>query len=331
MPDTIQAELAMAVSGQGLPTRLEGRLKAAVEWLETYGDAAREAVRALRPAHLTALFLYSDADFKLFKVHTDASRFGDAAERLMLRYKIRKIARARDRWAPLLLTHDARFQTLLGAVADLYQERTPELELRVDRLLRDITDGLHQQLPVHISMAAEALELLPPVNATVHWGGWMSGKDSELAADDPKVSQDTMFMPRFRSTSFDRAVAVAFMESPKNNTHAVLVSVENSTAPLISPFSQAPHQREVLYGPGAAFQITGREPQRDWISGASYVTYSLREMPSRPDPVYYNASGLSGGDGGAGERVGAVEVSPYKRMLQQVGFHALSVTPVVLG
>ncbi|MFD9545633.1 hypothetical protein ACFWB9_37165, partial [Streptomyces sp. NPDC060022] len=334
VPETVQSELAAAVSGK-LPAKPSGRLKEAVQWVKTYGDAAREAVRALQPAHLIGLFLYTaTGDFRLFKAHIDGSRFGDEAERWMLRYMVRKLARFPRPGAPVLLMHDYRFWTLAGAIADLdafadlEAKPSPELELRVNQLVRAITDDLHKELPVHISMAAEALELLPPVNADVHWGGWMYGKDGELGPDDPKFSQGVMFMPRFRSATLAEGVAHQFMDTPTADTHQVLVRVESSTAPLISPFSEVPFQKEVLYGPGAAFRIVKREHMNDERSGAPYVRYLLAEMPSRPDPVYYNASGSALRERNAGDQA---DVTVYERILRHVGLHAVPVTPVDLG
>ncbi|WP_307711273.1 hypothetical protein [Streptomyces sp. V4I23] len=284
VPDTIQNELATALSGRPLPWSPSNRLQAAVEWLETYGDEAREALRALQPAHLTAMFLYSGPDHKLFKRHINGGRFGEAVGRWMLRSMIREFASFHED-LPLLLEHDEAFKQLVEDIDELESEPTDKFVLRVEKALNDITDRIGNQLPVHVAMAAEALELLPGVNSDVWFGDSMPGQIGEVRTDDPLITANTLFNPWFRSTSNDQQEAFDFMNKKDvsgGRRHHVLGHVLDSTAPIVAPFVRWPEEKEVQYGPGGAWQIVGREYPTNPETGKAYELLTLREMPPRP-------------------------------------------------
>lgn len=186
VPDDIEHELGLALSGTLRGSADWQRLDAAVAWLKAYGDAGRAAMSALQPAHLIALYLYTRWDYNLFRAYLAGSRLGEATGRWVVRHVIRqrvslKLGRTRD----ALLRNDPGFWDLVEALSELKSVSTADPVVyrqsasRVDQILRPMANRQYEQLPVHISMIEEALELLPPANASVWWGGVIAGKIGE--------------------------------------------------------------------------------------------------------------------------------------------------------
>ncbi|WP_234313532.1 lonely Cys domain-containing protein [Streptomyces globisporus] len=296
--DLVQAMNA-AMTGAPVSEELAERTEVAVQWLERFGDRARASLRALAPGHLTALYLYTGQDHELFKTYVTAGRFGEAVGRWMFGQRVWRYVREdavdSGQGLPELLDHD---EDLSGAMADLRDlgpdaagPAVQEIRRRVDR----VADRLYDDMSTHVDMAVEALEILPPLNGPVYWGGWLPGPLDAIPQDSPLLTATTLFVPRFRSMteSWERAGGYTRGDLKEmgdaRDRHAMRGYVEHSTARPVAPFSAWLDEEEVLYPPGGALSIANREVVTEPESGRDYLDYEFREMPGYPHPAYHNA------------------------------------------
>ncbi|MDW6059157.1 hypothetical protein SAZ11_15415 [Streptomyces sp. FXJ1.4098] len=248
------------------------------------------------PGHLTALYLYTGDDHTLFKTYVAGSRFGEAVGRWMIRRLVWKYAReigfGEDSDLPQLLKDDLDLSEAIDDLVDLGPDADGPAVAEVRRRVNQVADRLYADLAAHIDMAVEALEILPPLNGPVWWGGWASGRLADTPDDSPLITADTMFIPRFRSTTEYQFTAMEYMRDDEENVedrHPMLAHVPHSTGRLVTPFSPWIDEDEVLYAPGSAVHIEARGIATDPETGREYADYTLREMPPYPPTAYRNA------------------------------------------
>lgn len=103
-----------------------------------------------------------------------------------------------------------------------------------------MADLLHGELKLHIDMAIEALDILPPVGRTAWWGE--RGAPGPVDAPDvngPMYGEDTIDVAFFRSASLVIGEAVEFALGGKSvpaGSHRKLIEIRDSTARDGVPF-----------------------------------------------------------------------------------------------
>ncbi|MFE1458931.1 lonely Cys domain-containing protein [Streptomyces sp. NPDC058735] len=292
------ARMGARVRGEDLAERVA----VAKRWLERFGEPGWRAVCALAPGHMTALFLYTSHDHELFKTYTSASRFGIAG-RWLFRERIWKYVREdaveTGQGLPELLDSRDGLSQAISDLRDLDTERTDEGAQEVARDIRsrvnEIADKLYDDMAMHVDMAVEALEILPPVNGPIYWGGWLPGSLDAPAQDGPLLTATTLYIPRFRSTTEDWSAAHGFAQGDigkigdAQDRHAMVGYVARSTARQVAPFSAWIDEAEVLYPPGTAMSVVSREIETDGANAGSFADYEFQEMPAYPPRYLHNA------------------------------------------
>ncbi|MEI5033215.1 lonely Cys domain-containing protein [Streptomyces sp. S1A(2023)] len=152
------------------------RNRALLAWLDRYGDAGRDALRRLSPAHLTAIHLYSGADYRLMKAFLNGERFGAGMGRRLVRLNAWTMtSRMAEVGAadllPMTLRRQKGFAALFDAMWDVDDLRAETAEVAaLRRRLDAMADAVFGELPSHVDMVVEALEILPPLHGDVWWG-----------------------------------------------------------------------------------------------------------------------------------------------------------------
>ncbi|MGW1507573.1 hypothetical protein ACWCQW_56280, partial [Streptomyces mirabilis] len=285
-------DLVEAALAGNLPSDTN-RNRAFHAWLDRYGDAGREALERLAPAHLTAMHLYSGADYRLMKAFLNGERFTGGMSRRLVRLSVwtmtRKMAEvgAAD-LLPMTLRKQSGFADLFDEMWDVddLQASNPEVaELR--RRLDAMADRLYEQLSLHIDMTIEALEILPPVDREIWWGDrGVPGSLDEPPVEGPVYGRKRIMMPFLRSTSLLSEEALGFMHRSKGvpgDAHRGLVHVARSTAREVSPFVVLPLETEAVYAPGVSFDISVRKIVTDDGQTEPYEFIETEEDTSRHD------------------------------------------------
>ncbi|WP_435193301.1 lonely Cys domain-containing protein [Streptomyces sp. NRRL F-5630] len=302
VPQDIGAALRAALTGAPpYDESHQERVEVATAWLRRFGDGGVAALRALSPGHLTALFLYSGEDHALFKTYVTGGRFGEAVGRWMVRQQVWRYAREDatndDTLLPELLISDEDLLDAVDALRNLGPEATGPAVAEVRRQVYRVADRVYDGLAAHVGMAAEALEILPPLNGQVWWGGWLPGRLDEFPGNSPLLTADTLYMPRFRSTTEDPATAIGYTRGDAReigdaqDRHPMRGFVDHSTARVVTPFSAWLEEDEVLYAPGMALNVVLREIETEPNTGRLFADYEFREAPAYPHPAYRNAEG----------------------------------------
>ncbi|WP_202541861.1 hypothetical protein [Streptomyces sp. SID3915] len=299
VPGDISRALSAALTGAPVAAELVRRSEVAAQWLERFGERGRASLRSLTPGHLTALFLYTSQDHELFKTYVTAGRFGEAVGRWMIRQRVWQYAREdavnNGQGLPELLTDDEDLSDATADLQDLGPDATGPDVQDIRRRVNRIADKLYDDLAMHVDMAVEALEILPPINGPVYWGGWLPGHLNAVPQDGPLVTATTLYMPRFRSTTESRETAEKYTRGDlmemddAQDRHAMRGYVANSTARPVAPFSAWVGEEEVLYPPGMAVSIVGRDIVTEPETGLDFADYEFVEAPAYPHPAYHNA------------------------------------------
>ncbi|MDW6059163.1 hypothetical protein SAZ11_15445 [Streptomyces sp. FXJ1.4098] len=194
------------------------RERALHDWLREYGDAGMQALARLAPAHLTAIHLYSGPDYRLVKAYLNGERLGSGMGRRLLRSSVWSLTRQAvemdaPAFLPMMLRNHPDLDELfddMRAESDLDEPGSEVAELR--ERSDAMADWLYDQLPLHVDMMIEGLEILPPVGRDVWWGDrGVPGPLGGPPVDGPVYGRDTITMPFPRSTSLVRARAHEFM------------------------------------------------------------------------------------------------------------------------
>ncbi|MEK8143028.1 hypothetical protein NKH18_15125 [Streptomyces sp. M10(2022)] len=185
-------------------------------------------------------------------------------------------------FVPTMLRGHPDLDELFDDMRDESDLETPSADVDELRGRSDvISDWLYAQMPLHVDMAIEALEILPPVNADVWWGDRaLPGSLDGPPVDGPIYGRDTVTMPFFRSTSRESSTALGFMtwsKRPPTDSHPALVHVPHSTAREIIPFVPSLSEMEATYPPGAFFRIVDRSVVRGGERAVSYESITARE------------------------------------------------------
>ncbi|MDW4908109.1 hypothetical protein RB628_22865 [Streptomyces sp. ADMS] len=285
LPDDLVNMVDAALAGISLSDTRRGRALDA--WLRRYGPEGRRALDRLDPAHLTAIHLYSGPDYRLMKAFLNGERFGAGMSRRLVRLSVWSMTRkaaevGQADFVPMMLRKHPGFADLFDQMweADDLGARTNGVA-RLRRRLDVMADWVYVQLPLHVDMTVEALEILPPVDADVWWGDrGIPGSLDGPPVDGPIYGRDTVTMPFFRSTSLLPSTALGFMQRGKGtpgDSHRGVVYVPRSTAREVSPFVVFISEAEAAYPPGAFFRIVGRGVVRGGEGTVSYESISAQE------------------------------------------------------
>ncbi|MFJ4896073.1 hypothetical protein ACIP5U_39850 [Streptomyces sp. NPDC088788] len=296
IPQDIVEAIDAVMSGKPVAERLEDRATVISGWLERFGERGRASLRALTPAHLTALFLYTSQDHEIFNSYVTCGRFGEAVGRWLMRQRVWRYASQNSAdGLPELLERDEDLSDAMHAIEGLNGDATrPEVQ-EIRRRVNDVADRLYDELGVLVDMMVEALEILPPLNGEVFWGGVLPGPVGATSQDSALLTATTLNMPRFRSATESQYVAMNYVEGDLKrigngqHQHAVQGRVRRSTARLVAPFSAFIEEEEALYPPGTMMGVVSREVMREPGSGREFVSYEFREMPDYPPSAYHNA------------------------------------------
>ncbi|MDW6059161.1 hypothetical protein SAZ11_15435 [Streptomyces sp. FXJ1.4098] len=247
VPDALVTMVDAALAGT-LPPATTERLAAMSKWLDRYGSRGIEALKRLAPAHITALYLYSGPDYRLMKALLNGERFGPGMGRHLVRFTTWRLVRDAvlmedaDELPLVLLSHPSLLEVFdeLSELADL-ETPSPELS-RPRRRLDAIAARLYDELKLHVDMAIEALEILPPVGRNVWWGDrGAPGPLDRPSVSGPVYGAETIEVPYFRSTSLRVEAARDFAldnRSVPEHSHRKMVEVRNSTAREGAPSSR---------------------------------------------------------------------------------------------
>ncbi|MER6691047.1 lonely Cys domain-containing protein, partial [Streptomyces minutiscleroticus] len=266
------------------------RLVIGREWLTRYGDAGREALLRLSPGHLTALHVYTFHDYQLMKAYLKGERLGRGMSRWMVRRMVWSLARRGkyDR-IPLIMRIQPNFPAIFTGVQQAVGSGDRAQLLRARRHLDAVARGVHAQLPGHIDMTSEALELLPPVNRTVYWGDRaVPGTLRRPSESSALYGGRRITMPFFRSTALERSSALDFAlhrGSPPRGMHPQLTEVANSQAREIAMFSSWPKEAEALYPPGVVFDRVRRSILHYGRDRRPFALLRVTEAPGAPMPA----------------------------------------------
>ncbi|MFJ4895824.1 hypothetical protein ACIP5U_38440 [Streptomyces sp. NPDC088788] len=294
VPKDLAQAIQAAQTGEAVDEKLQARVDVTTAWIDRFGDRGRESLRSLTPAHLAALYIYTCRDYKLFHAYVNNGRFGDVVNRRLMRQRVWRYveqgAENRGSKMPELLNRDLDFQHAIVTLRriDLDYVMLRDIRRKVDRL----SDKLFAEMAMHVEMVVEALSFLPPVDKAVFWGGELPGPLGGTPTDSPILTENVLYSPRFRSTTENIAVADQFVENyldevgDDGDRHAMRGYVSHSNARSIVPFSAGLDEEEVLYPPGVAMRIVGRNIMPSPGTGRDIVVYELQEMPSYPSSAY---------------------------------------------
>ncbi|MGW1507429.1 hypothetical protein ACWCQW_55460 [Streptomyces mirabilis] len=303
VPDALVSMVGFALAGT-LPPVATGRLKAMSRWLDRYGSRGTEALKRLAPAHITALYVYSGPDYRLMKALLNGERFGPGMGRHLVRFTTWRLVRDAvlmedPSELPLVLLSHPSLAEVFDELNGLSDLETPSPELsRPRRRLDAIAARLYDDLKLHVDMAIEALEILPPVGRNVWWGDrGAPGPLDRPSVNGPVYGADTIEVPFFRSTSLLAEEAQGFaldIRSVPERSHRKVVRVRNSTAREGAPFFAYPTEQEALYPPGMRFDIIRRQRVDGNTVGSSYESQTVEEATPLPDglPVTSQADPL---------------------------------------
>ncbi|MEU9381312.1 hypothetical protein AB0D38_10070 [Streptomyces sp. NPDC048279] len=218
---------------------------------------------------MTALYLYTAHDYRVFKSALVGERLGQATARYLTRMNIGKIIRGiieSGQWdkSPIMIRTSNELLDIFEEIQELISSSTAE-EVDLGRLgnrLDTLADDLATDASLHIDMAIEALEILPPANRPAWWGDQsVPGVLGEPPADTPIYGTKTIKIPYFRSVTTEYATALYHMtrQDVPTGAHPAVVMITNSTGRDVCPFSAFMLERELLYPPGAGvFDVLSR-------------------------------------------------------------------------
>ncbi|WP_199185697.1 hypothetical protein, partial [Streptomyces carminius] len=156
---------------------------------------------------------------------------------------------------PYLLLRDARFRALVDAVENARSRGEDDRTHREDihRRARELAGDILREIPAHLNMAMNALELLPPVNGPV----WVVLRQPTAAETDSSSELGAVTLPPFAEVHLSERSAMDALSEEIGTPRPgdVLVEVEHSTARDISSVLPAHSQPRARYLHGADLDV----------------------------------------------------------------------------
>ncbi|WP_431910261.1 hypothetical protein [Micromonospora carbonacea] len=245
-----------------------------LDWIAANGIDARALARQLTPAHLTALQAYTGSNHSLLNAVAPAPLMGTVASGLLLE---RAVRRSVDRLVDMVLGGAPQeIPSAVGtdpAVVELLGElqADPDKHDRADSYRQKLRDRagalaaeLEAEMRAHFDMTVEAIQLLPPATGMTVWrGDWAVGKLGDPVAG--KLGQyggAQITFGTLSSASRRGDVAEEFLagHTADGTSHPVLLELrlDGHSGRDITPLSAKPGEQEVLFLPGARFEVVSR-------------------------------------------------------------------------
>ncbi|MFK4107068.1 hypothetical protein ACI2L1_45020, partial [Streptomyces sp. NPDC019531] len=136
---------------------------------------------------------------------------------------------------------------------------------------------LRGELGLHGELAAEALEMLPPVDTRVYW---TSVPDSAAGGGVPGVGTKRTWSRFHRVTTSAEAALEELRGLAGGQGLPVMWSVDRATARDVSPLSRNPQLRTVLYPSRTNFRVESAGPYHDVVTGRTFLRVELSELPA---------------------------------------------------
>ncbi|MEU8026232.1 hypothetical protein AB0B88_28905 [Micromonospora haikouensis] len=247
---------------------------AMLDWIATNGMDTRALTRQLTPAHFTALQAYTGSNHSLLNAVAPAPVVGTVASGLLLERAVRRsvdrlvemVLGAAPQEIPSAVSTDPAVVELLGQFqadpkkhdkADSYRQK---LRDRASALAAE----LEAEMRAHFDMAIEAIQLLPPATGMTVWrSDWAAGKLGDPVAG--KLGQyggTEITFGSLSSASRRSRVAEEFLagHTADGTSHPVLLEMQldGHAGRDITPLSAEPDEQEVLFLPGARFEVVSR-------------------------------------------------------------------------
>lgn len=153
--------------------------------------------------------------------------------------------------------------------------RTPHTMDDVYRWIDEFVEVIYPEMKMHINMAIQGLNNLPPSHEKVFTGQWYTspisvrGNEFDTATYNPFSWKEgnTIEISEFMSTSTDWNIAMEFAVREGGNDFYkkplfVEIDLKGFRGRDISMFSVQPQEKEVLLLPGTKFRITGERTQK---------------------------------------------------------------------
>ncbi|MFK4107072.1 hypothetical protein ACI2L1_45040, partial [Streptomyces sp. NPDC019531] len=232
------------------------RCASLAEWLHRHQDIALLRDN-LNNAHAMAVYLVSGVDARLIEA-LDSTKAGER------------------------LSHEARALLMAAAVGG--DSPFPLLFLREAEQWADSWgQNLRYELPLtyefrlHGELAAEALEMLPPVDTRVYW---TSVPDSAAGGGVPGAGTKRTWSRFHRATTSAEAALGELRGLAGGQGLPVMWSVERATARDVSPLSRTPQLRTVLYPSRTKFRVESAGLFHDVVTGRAFLRVELSELPA---------------------------------------------------
>ncbi|MEU2777105.1 hypothetical protein ABZ646_30435, partial [Streptomyces sp. NPDC007162] len=233
------------------------------QWLASQQPGAAQT--AADPAHATALFLLgSEADAPLLDPRLLA---GGRKALLTALHQAMDRARAGDAAGfPLLLRQDQRFRDLTRDAAHVSpaDSRFDRIRARLHDRAERLSDGLYDEIPLHLAMAAEARRTLPPVRKPAYFAFLAPAEGTSTALRSLNVNP-TQWLRATPQAALDK---LGHVQDPARR---VLVAVENSSAGAIG-------EDDLRYPAAVDLSVEPQEPGSD-SGGRPFEMLKAVEMP----------------------------------------------------
>ncbi|MFK4107060.1 hypothetical protein ACI2L1_44980, partial [Streptomyces sp. NPDC019531] len=276
-------DLLNLIRGAGPATRPDGlsfeasdewrhRRRSLAEWLRRHQDI-KLLWDNLDPAYAMAVYLVSGVDARLIE-ELDSTESGEPLSQ-EARSLLTAAAAAGHSQFPLLFLRNAASSGRDGSHILPIEKwsRVPERR-RADSWGQD----LRYELGLHSELAAEALEMLPPVDTRVYWTSVVPGPAAGGVV--PEVGTEFEWSRFHRATTSAEAALGELRGLAGGEGRPVMWSVERATARDISPLSRTPQLRTVLYPSRTDFRVESAGPFHDVVTGRTFMRVELSELPA---------------------------------------------------
>ncbi|WP_329167130.1 hypothetical protein OHB49_43640 (plasmid) [Streptomyces sp. NBC_01717] len=298
-PDDLQQVFASPeIQWPGALTSQARSMGIAVErWKADHGQ---QGSVHLQPAHIAALQLYAMTELPEDAFKKFTSRFNVATRKLLATWldvwKNLAAARVKARTLgpysgdakllPRLLVQSPQFRKTAEELDQVVTRNTadwPGHRIRaVTRSLDQIAETTLRFLPVHAYTVKEALAALPGIGKDIFLPRWM-----ERTVDESTLwpGSDVSFDAVHKATT-DPGEALELLPKPHINgpKHLTVLRVRNSTGRDVTPFSDRPDTKLVLFPPGTKFTVVEMRVV-EGPAGSAYLDVTVDEATALPSPT----------------------------------------------
>ncbi|WP_454343901.1 hypothetical protein [Streptomyces canus] len=275
--------------------RLSDRLDALANWRTRH---AKSPLGLLRSEHITALHLLSGPDGPIFdRWQTQLSRSKDEL-RSVLRTMVENRVDIRSSSFPLLLMKEDAFRREARLAGKFFQTAKRPLKPADRAVLADIrakllgavdtlVDEVHDELPLHIGVQADALTRLPGVGKSVFWAVRDSSSPTGPQGE-PQGELHSVWAPMGHEALLHQDRVMRRAGGPEGGRIRVF-EVENARHAVdVSPFAWDPSQGQTFFRQETLLEVRSREIRAYENQDGSRTLYEhvvLREadeLPRRP-------------------------------------------------